>query len=58
MTKSMAALKREMLSLMRYYEKRGWNWSEAMEFTLQSFNGTLESLVIRTRIGFGMKSKS
>jgi hypothetical protein len=53
----MADLKREMIALMRYYEKQGWDWSSAMEFTLQSHNGTLESLIVRTRIGCGMKWK-
>jgi hypothetical protein len=45
------------LCLMRFYKKRRWDWRSAMEFILQSHNGTLESLIVRTRIGCGMKSK-
>ena len=42
MTKQMADLKREMIALMRYYEKQGWDWSSAMEFTFTDIQRNID----------------
>lgn len=49
-------LRQEMNFLIRFYEKRGWRWNEALEFLLRLHNDTMEPLVIRTRIGTNQKN--
>jgi hypothetical protein len=33
---------RDVLSLVHFYDKRGWDWSNALEFLVRKYNGSLE----------------
>lgn len=53
-TKAVTAQERDDIrALMAFYDARGWDWSVALEFLTRKYNGTLEPIVIRTRIGVG-----
>lgn len=46
----------DVKSLIRFYEKRGWDWSSAAEYLLWKYNGG-GPYIIRTRIGVGYGRK-
>lgn len=45
-----ARVQDEVKTLIRFYERRGWNWLDAVEFTLSRHSGRLEYVIGSKRI--------